>query len=258
MKFLKLIAFSLLLINSFLLYSQQPLKFNKGRKVPKVSILFTGSFGYVFSSANGDSRGFKSLYNTAGGNLFKSKDLGMQEGYGIGITAKYVISKNKKLRLTGALGYNLFYNTIDNGMNRTRWNIINFGTGVEYNFTPKQKENLFIGYQLDYNLMFGAWQSDITYPDNSVSNIYTKFRPASRLGMSTTAGMQFRLNKKTDLVVALRGVWVNVIPKQNYYTSEAYSTFINDSGNNNGIELEGKKEIIYLQIIMGVTLPLKY
>ena len=143
-------------------------------------------------------------------------------------------------------------------MNRTRWNIIDLGAGVEYNFTPKQKESIFVGYSLNYNLMFGAWQSDITYPDNSVSNIYTKFKPASRLGMSATAGMQFRLNRKTDFLVALKGVWVNVIPKQNYYTDEAYQTYINDSGNKNGIELEGRKNIIYLQIVVGIILPLRY
>ncbi len=156
------------------------------------------------------------------------------------------------------IGYNMFYNTVDNGMNRTRWNIMNLSAGIEYNSTPKQKESLFLGYALDYNLMFGAWQSNITYPDASISNIYTKFKPAIRLGMSATAGMQFRFTKKTDFMIALRGVWVNVIPKQNYFTNEAYSTYINDSGNNNGIELDGRKNIIYLQIVMGVILPLRY
>lgn len=182
----------------------------------------------------------------------------MQQGYGLGATGKYVISKNKKVSLTGALGYNLFYNSEHRGMNRTKWNIFNLGAGVEYNFTPKQKESIFVGYELDYNLMFGAWQSDITYPDNSVSNIYTKFKPASRIGMSATAGMQFRLTKKTDMVVAIKGVWVNVFLKQNYFSEEVYYTYINDSGNSNGIELESKKNIIYLQITAGITLPLKY
>lgn len=248
----------MLLLDTFFVYSQQPLKINNVRKVPRVSISVTGGFSYVLSSANGDGRGFSSLYNTQNGNIFNAKNLGMQEGYGLGLTSKFVVSKNKKLSVTGAMGYNMFYNTVDNGMNRTRWNIINLGAGVEYNFSPKQKESLFMGYSLDYNLMFGAWQSNIVYPDGSLSNIYTKFKPASRLGMSATAGMQFRFIKKTDFMVALRGVWVNVIPKQNYYTNEAYSTYINDSGNNNGIELDGRKNIIYLQIVMGVILPLRY
>ncbi len=254
---LKLVI-TLICINTLCLYSQQPLKTKLERKVPKASIMFTGSFGYVFSSANGEGREFASLYVPEGGNIFNSKNLGMQQGYGLGITGKYVISKNKKFSLTGALGYNLFYNSEDRGMNRTKWNIFNLGAGVEYNFTPKQKQSIFVGYELDYNLMFGAWQSDITYPDNSVSNIYTKFKPASRLGMSATAGMQFRLTKKTDMVVAIKGVWVNVFPKQNYFSNEVYNSYLNDSGNSNGIELESKKDIIYLQITAGILLPLKY
>lgn len=257
MKYLKLII-AILIINTIILYSQQPLKTKSDRKVPNVSILFSGSFGYVLGSANGESKDFSSMYVPESGAIFNSKNLGMQQGYGLGVTGKYVISKNKKVRLTTALGYNLFYNSEDNGTNRTKWNIFNLGVGVEYNFTPKHKESIFVGYELDYNLMFGAWQSDITYPDNSVSNIYTKFKPASRIGMSATAGMQFRLTKKTDMVIVIKGVWVNVLLKQNYFSDDVYNTYINDSGNSNGIELESKKNIMYLQISTGITLPLKY
>ena len=85
-----------LYINTFWVYSQQPLKLKAERKVPKVSISVSGGFSYVLSSANGDGRGFSSLYNTNNGNVFNSKNLGMQEGYGIDIAGKYVISKNKK------------------------------------------------------------------------------------------------------------------------------------------------------------------
>lgn len=240
------------------LFSQVKLKTKPERRVPKVSIALNGGFGYVLSSANGEGRDFSSSYNTPSGNVFTGKNLGMQQGYGIGVTAKFVVTKNKKLSVTGTTGYNLFYNSEDRGLNRTRWNIINLGAGVEYNFTPKQKESLFIGADLNYNLMFGAWQSNITYPDGYQSNIYTNFKPASRLGMSVTTGMQFKLNRRADFFVALKGVWVNLIPKQNYYTTESYSTFINDSGSSNGIELNGRKEIIYLQIVAGVNLPLRY
>jgi hypothetical protein len=238
--------------------SQVKLTGKTNRKVPKVSITFSGGFSYVVGSANGEGRDFSSLYEESGGNIFNSKSLGMQEGYGVNVLTKFIVSKNKKLGVTGEAGYNMFYNTMDKGMNRTRWNIINLGAGVQYNFTPKAKESMFVGYSLNYNLLFGAWQSDITYPDNSVSNIYTKFNPSSRLGMAATAGMQIRLNRKTDLVIALKGVWVNVFPKQNYFSNEVYRSYINDSGSSNGIEIESKKNIIYLQITAGITLPLRY
>ncbi len=229
-----------------------------GRRVPKISISFLGGFSYVLSRANGDGRGFTAVYKPTGGNIFTAENLGMQQGYGVMAMGKIAVDKKRKLRVTGNLGYNLFYNTYDNKNNRTMWNLINLGTGIEYNFAPKQKERLFVGAELNYSVMFGAWQSDIVYPNKYVSNIYTKFKPASRFGAAITTGMEFRLSKKMDLVVALRGVWSNIFPKQNYEATEPYVTYINDSSSKNGIELNGKKDILFMQIVTGITLPISY
>lgn len=233
-------------------------KISTVKKLPKFSITFSGGFGYVLGSANGDANDFSTTYYPLKGAAFTSNNLGMQQGYGLMATGKSAVGKKKKLRITGTLGYNLFYNTEDGGRNRTKWNIMSVGAGVEYCFEPKKKERLFVGGGLDYNLMFGAWQSDVTFPDNSVSNIYTKFRPASRLGINVTAGMEFKLSKKTDLVVALRGVWANMLPKANYYSNEFYENYMNDAKSYNGIEFSGRKEVIYFQIVTGITLPLSY
>lgn len=227
-------------------------------KVPRFSLSFTGGFNYVLSRANGDGSGFNAVYSNNGGSAFTANDLGMQQGYGLMAAGKYALGKKKKFRVTGNLGYNMFYNTYDSKNNRTIWNIVNLGSGIEYNFSPKQKERLFAGIELNYSIIFGAWQSDITYPDNSVSNIYTKFKPANRIGGAVTAGMEFRLSKKMDLVVAIRGVWSNIFPKNNYESADAYNIYINDSGNKNGIELNGSKDIIFLQIVTGITIPLSY
>jgi hypothetical protein len=260
MRYIRL--FSALVLVFFLLAEtsgQQKSKIKTSiKRVPKYSISFMGGFGYVLGSANGDGRGFTSQYNIPGGNLFVSDNLGMQQGYGVMTVGKVAIDKKKKTRITGTIGYNLFYNSEDRGRNRTKWHILNLGAGVEYNFTPKQRQTLYVGYELDYTLTFGAWQSDILYPDGYLSNIYTKFSPASRLGMAATAGMEFRLSKKMDLVVAIRGVWANLFPRNNSYTSEPYTTYINDSKSNGGIELNNRKDIIYMQVVTGITLPIKY
>jgi opacity protein-like surface antigen len=160
--------------------------------------------------------------------------------------------------VTGSLGYNLFYNTQNNGKNRTKWNIFNLGAGMEYNFTPKQKERIYTGLEINYNFMFGAWQSDIKYPDNFVSNIYTKFRPANRLGLTALAGMEFRLSKKMDLNVGIKGVWVNAFPKRNFYVEDGYETYVNDSKSYDGIEFQSSKQVMYFQVVTGITLPLGF
>lgn len=238
-------------------FSQQKIKASYIRKVPKISLIVTTGFSYCVGSANGEGTDFKSIYNPEGGNIFNSKNLGMQEGYGLNLTGKFVISKNKKLSIICDLGYIHFYNSTDKGLNRTRWNLFNFGGGVQYNFTPKEKESVYLNFLLNYNLLFGAWQSNITYPDGYVSNIYTKFNPASRFGISASAGMQIKLSKKTDLVFSIKGAWANIFPKSNYYSNRVFYSYINDSGNSNGIEMENKKNIIYLQINAGIVFPLK-
>jgi hypothetical protein len=239
-------------------FSQQKVKTKSSVKVPKFSISIMAGFGYVLGSANGDIKSFTSAYNTPGGDIFNAKSLGMQQGYGLIATGKSAVGKKRKLRVTGTLGYNLFYNSEDRGKNRTKWSLFNLGAGVEYCFNPKQKQRVFVGCDLDYTLTFGGWQIDYTYPDKSVSNIYTKFKPLSRFGASVGSGMEFRLNKKMDLILGIKGVWVNIFPKQNSYSESPYVTYMNDSGNNNGIQLDGKKNIIYMQVFTGITLPLSY
>lgn len=239
-------------------FAQQKVKTKSSVRVPKYSISFMAGFSYMLGSANGDGKGFISQYNLPEGHLFTSKNLGIQQGYGLTIIGKDALGKKRKFRITGTLGYNLFYNSEDRGKNRTKWNMFNLGTGVEYSFSPKQKQRLVMGAELNYTLMFGAWQSDITYPDGYVSNIYTKFNPVSRFGGSATAAMEFRLSKKMDFNVGIKGVWVNLIPKQNSYTSAAYQTYINDSKSNSGIEFSNRKNIIYMQVFAGITLPLGF
>lgn len=257
MKTLKFVLIFIVFICSTNLLSQFMSKKKFSIKVPRYSISFTGGFGYVFGSANGDANDFLANYNTQPGVVFRPENLGMRSGYGLEAKGKYALGKKKKLRLTGSLGYNLFYNTEDRGRNRTKWNIMNLGAGMEYSFSPKQKERLILGYEINYNLMFGAWQTDIRYPDNSVSNIYTKFKPASRIGVSALAGMEFRLNKKMDMTVAVKGVWVNLFPKMNFY-ADGYETYVNDSQDDNGIQFSNSKQVIYFQVVTGITLPISY
>lgn len=227
-------------------------------RVPKYSLSIAGGISYAVGNSGGDSREGPAHFKSEGKNVFTSNTLGMQQAYGIVFTGRSVVSRNKKVRIVGTLGYNFFYNTEDGGRNRTKWNIISLGAGGEYSFTPKQKERLFLGYELNFSMVFGGWQSDITYPDGYVSNIYTKFRPSPRFGMTATAGMEIRLSKKTDLVVMLKGAWVNMLPRPNYVTTTDYHSYLNDSEYSDALQNNGRKEIIFIQVITGVTLPLRY
>jgi hypothetical protein len=242
------------------LYSQQKSKIKTKTtvRIPKISLSIAGGLSYAIGTSGGDSRELPPHYKPDGGNIFTSQTMGMQQAYGLIVTGRTVISKNKKVRLVGTLGYNLFYNTENNGKNRTKWNIISLGAGAEYNFTPKQKERLFLGYELNFNMLFGGWQTDITYPDNYTSNIYTSFKPSARLGMTGTAGMEIRLSKKMDLLIALKTSWVNVLPRPDYLVTTNYQSYANDTDYTDELQSNSRKEIVYIQVVTGITLPLSY
>jgi hypothetical protein len=226
-------------------------------KAPKVVITTALCYGYSFSSNSDVLTYSNTLDPTTNQYYFSSNTYAIQFGLGVLTEGKMAIDKKRRTRLTGSLGYNHFYNTRNGGMNRTRWQLINVGTGIEYNFKPKAKNNSFVGLELLYTLMWGAWQSDIIYPDGYKSNIYTKFHPTSRLGIAIKTGTEFRLSKKNSFILGLRAVWANIVPKQNKYADGAYTTYINDSEDSGGIPLGSPKQIIFLQLMTGINFKIR-
>jgi hypothetical protein len=225
--------------------------------IPKYSLSVSIGYDYAFAKANGDARGFSTVYNEEYKQaLFTAKNYGMQQGGNIIVTGKVAIDKRKKFRLTGALGYTLFYNSEDAGMNRTKWSIFTLGAGMEYDLKRNSKTRSYVSFELDYNLLFGAWQTDVTFPDNTMSNIYIKFKPESRLGIAVGTGAEFKVNKRTYVIAGIKGVWANIAPKQNSYTVSGYDAYLNDSGNSSGINLGSSKQIIYMQIFSGISFAL--
>lgn len=258
---MRVIMTALLLIALSLtnLYSQvnSPSKNVVRNKAPRFVLSASLSYDYAFSR-NDVGTFSESIDPITGKNYFSSNTLAIQHGLGITTEGKWAINKNRRLRMTGDLSYNHFYNSHDKGLNRTRWQILNVGAGIEYNFQPRRKNSSYIGGEVLYTLMWGAWQTDVTYPDGSQSNIYIKFSPAHRLGIAVKTGMEFRMTKNTSFNLGIRGVWANIAPKQNKYSSNAYETFINDSQNSGGISLGSPKQIVFIQLLTGINFQLKY
>lgn len=225
---------------------------------PKLILGAVVNYNYVVGTANGDVNAFSIAWDENSGNgVFNSSNLGMQQGGGLSLYGKHAINRKRNLFATGEIGYNMFYNTGDGGANRTRWNIFNIAAGLELNHKSTPRNKVFIGFQVQYSLIYGSWQTNYTYPDNSTSNLYFKFKPASRLGLSIGSGMEFKTGKKSFFVVGVKGVWANLFPKSNNSSGDAYSINMNDASNSNGINLENKKEIIYLQLFTGINFSMK-
>lgn len=244
-----LISFLIFLVADFSSYSQIK---KKTHKLSKYSLSVSLGYNFVVGSANGNVYGLNIQESGYSSNAFSSSNLGMQQGGGLAVTGKMSMNKLRNFRLTGIIGYDHFYNTEDKGRNRTRWHIFSLYPGVEFN-----NGKVYASIGGGYSLIYGAWQSDVRFPDNTISNIYVKFKPAHRVGAYVGTGVEFKMNKKMNFTVGLKGVWANLFPKNNKPSSSGYEVYINDSANDNGIEIGGTKEIIYLQLNTGITFSLK-
>jgi hypothetical protein len=69
--------------------------------------------------------------------------------------------------------------------------------------------------------------------------------------------MEFKTIKKSFLVVGIRGVWSNLIPKGNDYRGVVYTSNFNDYGSGESVELKSSKQIIYMQLFTGVNFDIK-
>jgi len=164
--------------------------------VPKFTITATVGYDYDVGSSNGDLSGFNMLSDqTSTSNAFAGSSYGMQSGVGIDVTGKMPINKKGSWKWISDLGYNLFYNTKSDGGNRSKWQIFNLGSGVEYSFKSDPNTRPFVGLEANCNIIAGGWQMDVTFPNMTTSNVYVKFRPAFRIGLSFDAGTEFKFGK---------------------------------------------------------------
>jgi hypothetical protein len=246
------ITLIIIFLSSISVFSQVKTTFFKS---PRYNITVILGYDYAFSNANGDVNGYSTFGNQYG-SLFTARNYGMQHGGNIAVTGEMAVDKRRQLRATGTLGYTLFYNSEDGGMNRTKWSIFTLGAGVKYFLRKSGNSKPFVSFEADYNLIFGAWQTDVTFPDNTMSNIYIKFWPESRLGISIGSGAEFKINRKTTFVAGVKGIWANIAPKSNNYTVSGYDANLNDSKSSNGISFGSSKQMIYMQVFSGITFNL--
>lgn len=245
----------ILLTSSFNIFAQ--LKDIKSASAPVKPPKYTYSIsvGYNYAlTGNKDVLTFSQVYDpVANANIFNSESYAINMGLGIMTQFKAALDKKRKIWLTGDLSYNHFLNSKSNGNNRTRWQLLSFGGGADYCFNPNSKNKVFLGGSLLYSIIWGAWQTNIVYPDGYQSNVYVNFNAAQRLGLALKLNTEYKLSKKTTFLVGLKGVWANIAPKQNNFSDSPYDTYINDSQDNNGIVQGGTKQVIFLQLMAGIN-----
>lgn len=249
-----------LLTLTFLLFFIFSFSYSQVKKVPvkppKFTLSFALSYNYAAARAYGSVYGFSVKYDSSTrGYFFNGQNYGMLQGGGIMNIGKLALDKKRRLRATYNIGYNLFYNySQDNSNINTKWHLFNGALGLEYSFSPKSKFKSYVGFEFLYTLLFGSWNTDYTDSTGATKNIYVKFNTAHRLGAALNSGIEFKIKKRTGLLLGYRLIWANILPKQNKFSSSVTDAYINDSKNDNGVDIGFSKQIVYLQLIAGVNI----
>jgi opacity protein-like surface antigen len=182
----------------------------------------------------------------------------VKTGFNLGLTGKYAVDKQKKLRITLSGSYNKFSgeetyshtNTIDFHTNLT---VISAGLGAEYSFTPREKTAPFIGLDLTGNFFSG--KTEVTVSPDSVSDhdtfgtTTTNLASATRFGVAIGGGVDVAFNKSIGALFGFKYHWANIINKQFNETAGAGEYYLNDkesAGNKS-------KNIMYFQIYLGLS-----
>lgn len=224
-------------------------------KSPKLTLTAAISYNMALSKAYGNVTAGTMIYDsTIGGYLFNGENYGMQQGGSVMTIFKLAVDKKRRTRLVWNLGYTLFYNTAFDNVHKNQWHLFSGSFGIEYNFRPKARFRPYMGFELVYTLMFGGWHNTL-YNDEGkkITTIYIKFKPAHRFGMAINSGFEYKINKRVGLTLGYRALWVNVIPKQNKFSNDIDVAYINDAKSDNGIDNGSRKQIVYLQLIGGVS-----
>jgi hypothetical protein len=251
-----LLFLSLLIFVFSFTYSSSDSQVKKVRsKPPRFTLSFALGYDYAVSRAYGSVYGFSTAYDsTNAGNYFNGQNYGMLQGGSFMNIGKLALDRKRRVRATYNVGYSLFYNAAAENSNiKTQWHVFNGGLGLEYNFSPRARFKSYIGFELLYSIMFGSWDTDYVDTSGTKSNIHVKFKPAHRFGMALNSGVELKINKRTGFVIGNRAIWLNIAPKQNKLTSSITDAHINDSKDDSGINVGFTKQIVYLQVLMGIN-----
>lgn len=148
-------------------------------------------------------------------NFTQTSTYVVNKGFSVGITAKYTMDTTGNTRLTGSFAYNSFSESKDysrpSGTLRSysnKLNILSIIAGAEYDISPKQKVNPFVGLEIAANFFSGKI-------DGSGDTTFTFSRKSeSRFGVNANAGVNVKIKNNIALLFGLKYCMDNLFGKQ--------------------------------------------
>lgn len=223
------------------------------RTLPKFILHVSGGLNVGALELTSHNGGFsREDYNTG-------KNFSVRNGFGFSMIGKIPLSKKGNFWLDIITGFDRFQSDLmaDNtGEGKVSYNNINFGLGIEYNFTPTHKVKYYFGANPLFSFISGDAQ--LSNPDNNRVdvNIISSFR----MGYQAFLGMEYALAKNVGINCGLRFTHANLLLKHTEIPIEDPDEFtptssvpLNDDSTVDPIQFGGWKQFAYFTGNVGIS-----
>jgi outer membrane protein W len=241
-------------------------------KTPRAVIEFGGAFDYPVQDAFGTV-----------GEFFKFQNYGTVYGIGPHLNVKFCADKKGKFFPYITIGFvqlqnddytNAFIdsNNISNGYPLPVSQMYNLtsaaapsvlilrdfyaGLGLQYVFISNRSVIPFIGFEIDYHLLWGLYTQHpgAVAGNNSTGQVTFSINPASRVGIGADAGFDLRIAQNLGFMFGIKYKFANLLGKQSERTQSSDLNTMNlldkaDTGLNTN--LNKNRNIAYFQFYLG-------
>lgn len=193
--------------------------------------------------------------------VYDGESFGADKGYGLSAISKIILTERGHLRFTQSLTYNriLSYTFGDKSTvaddGKANYNCFTAGLGMEYNFTPAHRFKIYLGGELNANMINGDIK--IWFENRGIGAPYNeeyKVKNSFRFGYSLVLGSEYLLNDNFGLNLAARLINANAFNKSAKGTNEDTEFELRD-GIDPNLKFAGnnKKNFSFYSIMAGVN-----
>jgi opacity protein-like surface antigen len=223
------------------------------RTVPKFILHVSGGLNVGALELTSHNGGFsREDYNTG-------KNFSVRNGYGFNIIGKIPLSKKGSFWLDIISGFDRFQSdlmTDNTEEGKVSYNSINFGLGIEYNFTPTHKVKYYFGFNPLFSFISGDAQ--LSNPDNN--RVDVNITSSFRMGYQAFLGLDYALANNVGINCGLRFTHANLLLKNTETPIEDPNEFtptssvpLNDDSTVGPIQFGGWKQFAYFTGNVGIS-----
>jgi opacity protein-like surface antigen len=221
------------------------------RNAPAYTIQFSGNYDYGVFELSGNNNGdFDSE------ELVNGENFGVRHGIGANLTFKVPLHEKGNIRLNVMLFYNRFSSsfskvlTSNDASQYARYQVFSIGAGLENNFTPSYKIKTYISGGIIASLISG--QLGIYDESGVFGNVSVK--PALRLGITLSSGLEYMLSNNMGLNFGFRFTHANVWLKNSEVSTDPNEVYLNDKRVSPKLPYSGFKQFAWGSFFLGMDL----